>query len=187
MDQKDSFEFMIVGLGGMGALFAGRTLAETAMSKYKHVLYFPNYGPQMRLGDSECTVIISNQHIRSHCIMNPESVIVMGAIPLLKFESRMPPGGMMIFDGTVQPSTPSRSDVKTYSIPATQTATNLGDRLVANFVLLGAYVEATNVVPLEKIEKYLNVRMSGVKKEVALALNKAALWEGSRLMVESKN
>jgi len=186
MGQKDRFELMIVGLGGLGALFAGRALAEAGMSRYRHALYFPNYGPYMRLGDSECTVTLSNEEISSHCTMNPEAVIVMGAVPLSKFEPRMPEGGLMIVDSTVQPGKPARKDVKYYFIPASQVATELGNKLGANFVLLGAYLQAKKAASIEDVEKYLDVRMEGEKRKTARELNKAALREGARLMAAYK-
>jgi 2-oxoglutarate ferredoxin oxidoreductase subunit gamma len=182
MTEKDRYELMIVGLGGLGALFAGRALAEAGISRYKHALYFPNYGPYMRLGDSECTVTLSNREISSHCTMNPEAVIVMGAVPLSKFEPRMPEGGMMIVDSSLQPGEPARKDVKYYFIPASKVAADLGNKLGANFVLLGAYIQSTQAVALEDVEKYLDIRMEGEKRKTARELNKTALREGARLM-----
>ncbi len=186
MGKKDRFEMMIVGLGGLGALFAGRALAEAGMQRYKNVLYFPNYGPYMRLGDSECTVFLSDREITAHCTMNPEAVIVMGAVPLAKFEPRMPAGSLMIVDSSVQPGKPERKDVKYVFIPATRIADDLGNKLGANFILLGAYIQATDAVTIGDVEKYLDVRMAGEKRKQARELNKAALREGARRMAEYK-
>jgi 2-oxoglutarate ferredoxin oxidoreductase subunit gamma len=182
MGKKNRFDLMIVGLGGLGALFAGRSLAEAGMNSYKHALYFPNYGPYMRLGDSECTVSLSDKEITSHCTLNPEAVIVMGAVPLAKFEPRMPAGGMMIVDSTLQPGKPTRKDVGYYFIPATQVATDLGNKLGANFVLLGAYIRKTRAVALEDVERYLDIRMEGEKRKRVRELNKKALRQGAKLM-----
>jgi 2-oxoglutarate ferredoxin oxidoreductase subunit gamma len=186
MRKKDRFELMIVGLGGLGALFAGRALAEAGMQRYKNVLYFPNYGPYMRLGDSECTVILSDNEITAHCTMNPEAVIVMGAVPLAKFESRMPAGSLMIVDSSVQPGKPSRKDVKYVFVPATRVANDLGNKLGANFVLLGAYIQATDAVAIGDVDEYLNVRMAGDKRKQARELNQSALREGTKHMSEYK-
>ena len=184
MEQKNHFELMVAGLGGQGALFIGRLLAEAALSKYKNVNFFPNYGPQMRLGPSECTVTISDKEITSPVTMTPETVIIMGAAPLASFEARMAPGTTMILDSSVLKTKSKRKDVKVFYLPATKAATELGNMAVTNLVLLGAYLEASQVVPLETAEATLERRMAGGRREAMLSLNKAALREGAKLMAE---
>lgn len=184
MGQKNHFELMVAGLGGQGALFIGRLLSEAALSKYKNVSFFPNYGPAMRLGPSECTVTISDEEITSIVTITPEAVIIMGPASLASFEARMAPGSMMILDSSVLQAKSKREDVKAFYIPATNAATKLGNMTVANLVLLGAYLEASQVIPLEMVEAALEKRMAGGRREAMLSLNKAALREGARLMAE---
>lgn len=184
MGKKNHFELMIAGLGGQGALFIGRLLAEAALSKYKNATFFPNYGAQMRLGPSECTVTISDNEITSPMTMTPAAVIIMGVAPLASFETRMAPGSMMILDSTLLKTKIKRKDLKLFYIPATKAATELGDMAVTNLVLLGAYLEASQAVPLETVEAALQRRMAGGRREAMLSLNKAALREGAKLMVE---
>ncbi len=186
MGQKNDFKLMVAGLGGQGALFIGRLLAEAALSRYKHANFFPNYGSQMRLGPSECTVTISDEEITSPVTMTPEVAIIMSAAPLGSFEARMAPGSMMLLDSSVLRTKTKREDVKVFYIPATETATKLGNMAVANLVLLGAYLEASQAVPLEIVEAALERRMAGGRREDMLSLNKAALREGVRLMAEYK-
>ena len=184
MGQKNGFQLMVAGLGGQGALFIGRLLAEAAMSKYKNVNFFPNYGPAMRLGPSECTVTVSDAEITTPVTMTPEAAIIMGAAPLAGFEAKMAPGSMMILDSSVLRTKSKKRDVKVFYIPATEAATKLGNMAVANLVLLGAYLEASKAVSLETVEAALERRMAGGRREDMLSLNKAALREGTRLMAE---
>jgi len=184
MGQKNNFKLMVAGMGGQGALFIGRLLAEAALSRYKHANFFPNYGSQMRLGPSECTVTVSDEEITSPVTMTPEVAIIMSAAPLGSFEARMAPGSMMLLDSSVLRTRTKREDVKVFYIPATETATKLGNMTVANLVLLGAYLEASQAVPLEIVEAALERRMAGGRREDMLSLNKAALREGIRLMAE---
>ncbi len=184
MEQKNGFQLMVAGLGGQGALFIGRLLAEAALSKYKNVNFFPNYGPAMRLGPSECTVTISDAEITSPVTMTPKAAIIMGAASLASFEARMAPGSMMILDSSLLRTKSKKRDVKVFYMPATETATKLGNMAVANLVLLGAYLEVSKVVPLEIVEATLERRMAGSRREDMLSLNKAALREGAKLMAE---
>jgi 2-oxoglutarate ferredoxin oxidoreductase subunit gamma len=180
MEQK--IELIVSGLGGQGLLTTGWLLAEAAMSKYRHVLFFPNYGPMMRGGDSECTVILSNEDIGSPAVYNPTSAIVMSAGALSQLENRLKSGGMMFLDSTIISAEVSREDLKAFYIPATKVAMELGGRQAANLVLLGAYVEATRAVPLESVEEMMKKRLKGSRGEALVSLNKKALREGARLI-----
>ena len=184
MGQKNGFQLMVAGLGGQGALFIGRLLAEAALSSYRNVNFFPNYGPAMRLGPSECTVTISDAEITSPVTLTPEAAIIMGAAPLESFEGKMAPGSMMILDSSVMATKSKNRDVKVFYIPATEAATRLGNMAVTNLVLLGAYLEASKAVSLEIVEATLERRMAGGRRQDMLSLNKAALREGARLMAE---
>ena len=187
MADKNHFELMVVGLGGQGALFIGRLLAQAAMPMYEHVSYFPNYGAAMRLGDSECTVILSPEPISSPVVLNPEAAIIMGPAPLAKFEKRMSPGAAVILDSSVATSEIERKDINVFYIPASKAAGELGSRQVTNLVLLGAYVEVSKAVPLERVEAELEKVFAGERREAMLALNKAALREGAKLIANYGN
>ena len=181
---KQKIELMVAGVGGQGLLTTGWLFAEAAMPNYKHVLYFPNYGPMMRGGESECTVILSNEEIGSPVVYNPASAIVMGKVALTRLEGRLKSGGTMFVDSSVVPDRVSREDITVFYIPATRMAIDLGDRRVANLVLLGAYLEATKVLPLEAIETHLEKQLAGKKGEAILKFNKQALREGAKLIAE---
>lgn len=179
---EEKIELMVSGLGGQGLLTTGWLLAEAAMSKYRHVLYFPNYGPMMRGGDSECTIILCDEEIGSPAVYNPASAIVMGANAFNQLENRLKPGGTIFVDSSLVPAKVGREDLKAFYIPATKVAIEIGDHRVANLILLGAYLEATKVIPLEAIEAELEKRLVGKKGEALLSLNKQALREGAKLI-----
>lgn len=181
METKPKFlQVIISGLGGQGALLFGQLLVEAGMSKYKYVGYFPQYATIMRGGESECTVTLSNNEIDSLMTLEPQTAVVM-AVPKLKiYEKRVKPGGLLMIDSTVVSEKVDRKDITVYYIPATQASADLGDKKVANLVFLGAYLEATKAVSLEKIEEVMKKKLKG--KESMLALNKRALEEGARLI-----
>ncbi len=186
MKQKGQFQLMVVGLGGFGALMTGKLLAEAAMSRYKYVTYLANYGPLVRMGESECTVILSEEEIGSPVVLQPQALIVMGPVPPAQFERRLRPGGTVFLDSTFISQKLPREDITAYYIPATKAAQGLGDSRVANLVFLGAYLEAAKTAPLELVEQLLEKRLKGGRREALLPLNKSALREGARLMIEYK-
>jgi 2-oxoglutarate ferredoxin oxidoreductase subunit gamma len=179
---EGKIELMVAGIGGQGLLTTGWLLVEAAMSKYRHVLFFPNYGPFMRGGDSECTIILSDDEIGSPAIYNPTAAIVMGSESFTQLEKRLKPGGTIFIDSSLISAKVSREDLKAFYIPATKLAVELGGKQVANLILLGAYLEATKVLPLEAIEVELEKKLMGKRGETLLSLDKQALREGAKLI-----
>lgn len=185
MNDKPYFELTIAGLGGQGALTIGRLLAEAGMSTYKHVSYFPNYGASMRGGESECTIILSNDAISAPLMLEPTSVILMGAAPLAEFEKRIRPGGILFIDSSLVSRKVTREDLRVIYLPAVKSATDMGSNQVANFIFLGAYLEATKAVSVEVIEQALEKKLGGGRREALLALDKQALREGMRMVIQA--
>jgi len=184
-------DVMMAGLGGQGVITIGRLLAEAGMKVYSNVLCFPKYGAAMRGGESECTVIFSEEEIPSPAVYRPQAAIIMttGTVlaPILKeFESRVKPGGTIILDSSIVQDRIQRDDVKVFYIPASSAAHKLGSRQVANFILLGAYLEASKAVPIEVVEKTLGKTMAGSRRRSLLPLNKKALRKGAELMANYK-
>ncbi|MDY6968044.1 MAG: 2-oxoacid:acceptor oxidoreductase family protein [Spirochaetota bacterium] len=178
----DYYELMIIGTGGRGVLLIGRLLAEAGMDYYKQALFFPNYAPAMRGGESECTVILSNDKINSPVMFEPDAAIAMTSSSLMLIEKRVKPGGILILDSSVITEKVSRDDINTYYIPASQKAVDVGGEQAANMVLLGAYIEHSKAVPLSILENALDKRLQGESKNPILTLNKAALNEGAKFM-----
>ena len=175
-------ELMIAGTGGRGVLLVGRLVAQAGMDRYRHVLFFPNYAPAMRGGESECTVMLSDSPFGSPVRFEPACAIVMTGSALTLMQDRVKAGGVLIMDTSVMSDKVPRNDITSYAIPATEKAVDLGGNQAANMVLLGAYLELSRAVPLDLVEKALDARLQGESKHHALMLNKRALNEGAELM-----
>jgi 2-oxoglutarate ferredoxin oxidoreductase subunit gamma len=186
MPKGKSFTVMIGGLGGQGALLFGRLLAEAGMAKYKNVLFFPNYGGLVRGGASECTVTLSNERISSPVVLEPEAAIAMSAVSLKDYGKRLKPRGMLFLDVAVTPPKISRKDIKLIDIPATRAAIELGDNRVANLIFLGAYLKLSGVGSLELVEKVLEKKLAGGRRDALLALDKQALRRGAELASQTQ-
>ena len=178
------FELTIAGRGGQGALIIGRLLAEAGMSIYRYVTYFPNYGAAMRGGESECTVILSHREITSPAVLQPSAVILLGQTTLGEFEKRVRSNGLMMLDSSLVTQNVARDDLEVSYLPATKTAADLGNSRAANFVFLGAYLEATKAMPLPICEEALERKMAGKGSATLLYIDKQALRKGAELTKE---
>lgn len=148
------------------------------MSIYRYVTYFPNYGAAMRGGESECTVILSHREITSPAVLQPSAG---------EFEKRVRPNGLMMLDSSLVTQKVARDDLEVSYLPATKTAADLGNSRAANFVFLGAYLEATKTMPLEICEEALERKMAGKGSETLLYIDKQALRKGAELTREKKS
>ena len=182
----DYNEVMIIGTGGRGVLLIGRLLVEAGMNQYKNALFFPNYAPAMRGGESECTVILSNNYISSPVKYEPSYAIAMTKSALTTIENRLKSGSFLILDSSVISEKVTNENIKTYYIPATEKAVELGGNQAANMVLLGSYIELSKAISLEHVEKALDNRLQGEAKRSILSLNKATLNEGAKMMKNYK-
>jgi len=174
-------EVIMAGIGGKGILTSGQLLARAGLAQYKYATWLPSYGVMMRGGASECTVILSDEEIASPMIPLADSVIVMGAGYLKAFEGRVRPGGVLVFDTAGLAEGVQREDITPLGVPATEMGVSMGDVRVANMILMGAYVEATKVLPPQLIEDEIERRMGGMA-----SLNTEAFRRGIRLVVEAK-
>jgi 2-oxoglutarate ferredoxin oxidoreductase subunit gamma len=149
-------EIMIAGFGGQGALFAGQILAYTAMDVDLMVTWIPSYGPEMRGGTANCTVIISDEEIGSPLVMNPKAAIVLNLPSLDKYEPLVVPGGILVANASLIDRGPGRTDIENIFIPAQEIAESLGNKRLINMVALGALIDRLPIVPIEAIEKALD-------------------------------
>jgi len=181
MEQKglNTIAVSIAGVGGQGILTIGRLLVEAAMPIYKYVVYFPLYSGTMRGGMCECTVSLSNVASPAYTTLNPSATIIMSSAALKEYEKRVRPGGLVILDSFIVTDKVSRGDVKVFYIPATGIALDIGNRQVANLVLLGAYLEITKILTVESVEKALEERLGGTRRAKLLSFNKEALRRGA--------
>ena len=177
-------EVIMTGLGGGGILTSGTLLAEAATTKYKNVTWFPSYAISKRGGLVECTVIFSNDEVASPLLSQADGVIVAEAAQFKDFENRVRPGGTMIVESAGLKTKAERKDIKVIEVPAIETAIGIGGTSQGgNLVLLGALIEATEIIPHQLITQELEKSFAG--KEKALKNNIRAFEEG-RNIVKSK-
>jgi len=171
-------ETIIAGFGGQGVLFAGKLLAFAGLQAGYEVTWLPSYGPEMRGGTANCTVIISDSEIGSPQVRNPKAAIVLNQPSLDKYEPLVQRGGYLIINQSMVNRSAQRSDLQVISIPGTQVAEELGDKRLTNMVLLGGLVKSTGFVALEAVEQALKSE-STEKQLKLLELNVKALHKGA--------
>jgi 2-oxoglutarate ferredoxin oxidoreductase subunit gamma len=177
-------ELIISGFGGQGALFAGTLLAYTALENGKHVTWIPSYGPEMRGGTAHCTVIVADEEIGSPVVRRPAGVIVMNIPSLQRYESLVQPGGALIVNSSLVDRPPERQDLQARMIPANEIAEQLGDKRMANMVLLGAYLAVQPLFTLEQVGASLEKHIPAHRRNL-LGKNLQALRRGTELAAEA--
>jgi len=174
---------IISGFGGQGVMLMGRLLAYAGMIEGKKVAWMPSYGPEMRGGTANCTVLISTEEIGSPIISHPKVLIAMNQPSLDKFEPNVSEDGLIVLNNSLIEREVKRNDVKVIRIPADNIADKLGNSRAANMVVLGAYVKKSGIVKMDTIFKALEKALAGRNKKL-LELNKEALKQGAELAKE---
>lgn len=144
-------DVIIAGFGGQGLMFIGRLLAYSAMMEGRHVTWIPSYGPEMRGGTANCTVVVSSYPIGSPVIAHPRSAIVMNQPSYDTFKPRVSSGGILLMNSSLIKPGERRGDIAVVEVPANKIAAELGNDRVANMVMLGAYVATRRLVSDESI------------------------------------
>lgn len=168
-------EIIFAGFGGQGILSMGKFLAYAGMDADLNVSWLPSYGPEMRGGTANCSVILSKEPVGSPIVTEPSTVVVMNRPSLDKFEDSMVKGGLLIIDSDLINREPERKDIEVIKIPAQSEAEKLGSKKIANMILLGALVKKTGIVTMEQ----LLVALKAHGKEKFYEVNKAALAKGA--------
>jgi 2-oxoglutarate ferredoxin oxidoreductase subunit gamma len=159
-------------------MFAGQVLSYAAMDAGKEVTWIPSYGPEMRGGTANCTVVIADEEIGSPLVDQPPAVIVMNLPSLDKYESTVKPGGVLIVNSSMVDRAVTRKDITHLSIPCNEIAEEAGDKRMANIVATGALLALMPVLSLKEIEAALNAHMPGRHKNL-LPKNIDALKRGA--------
>ena len=165
------------GFGGQGVLSMGTTLATAAMLEGKYVTYFPAYGVEVRGGTANCTVVVSDEEIASPVASDPEFVVAMNQPSFARFQSILQPGGLLCVNSSIVNTETARTDIEVLAIPTMEMAEGLGTTKVANMILLGALVRASNMISYEAMLENL-VEILGEGKAKLLKLNREALALG---------
>lgn len=173
-------EIIISGFGGQGALFAGQLLAYGALAEGRHVTWIPSYGPEMRGGTANCTVIISDKEIGSPLTRHPTGALVLNPPSFDRFEPAMKKEGVLIVNTSLVATRSQRADIRVVYAPANEIASELGAIQLANVVMLGALIEATGMLKFETLDQVLDEHISARHRD-KLELNKRALRRGAEL------
>jgi 2-oxoglutarate ferredoxin oxidoreductase subunit gamma len=172
-------EAVFAGFGGQGVMLAGKLLAEVGMTLGKEVVWLPSYGPEMRGGTANCTVIIGDAPIASPIISNPRDAVVMNRPSLERFCPTQKANGFAVVNTSLISVRPERKDVKVIEVPANQIAIDAGTGKAANMVMLGAYVGATGLVPFDAVVAMAKHEFQ--KKAKLIPVNVKCLEEGYKL------
>ncbi|NCB52910.1 MAG: 2-oxoacid:ferredoxin oxidoreductase subunit gamma [Clostridia bacterium] len=168
-------KMFFAGSGGQGILLMGQMITYAAMNEDKEVTFLPSYGPEMRGGTANCTVVVSeDKPVSCPLIYEADAMVVMNLPSLIKFEKMVKPGGKLFVNTSLIELKPTRADIEIINVPANDIAIALGNARAANIVMLGAFRRATEVVSSEAIDHMLEKTFSG-KKAALLDLNKKAI------------
>ena len=148
-------EIIIAGFGGQGVLSMGKILAYSGLMENKEVTWMPAYGPEQRGGTANVTVIVSEERISSPILSHYDVAIVLNQPSLDKFESKLKPGGILIYDGFGIIKPPTRKDINVYRIDAMDKAAELKNSKVFNMIVLGGLLKVCPIVSTDGLNKAL--------------------------------
>ncbi|MDE5745060.1 MAG: 2-oxoacid:acceptor oxidoreductase family protein [Paramuribaculum sp.] len=174
-------EIIIAGFGGQGVLSMGKILAYSALTDNLEVTWMPSYGPEQRGGTANVTVILSDKLISSPVLDTFDTAVILNQQSLDKFESKVKPGGTLIYDSYGIHRPPVRTDINIYKVDAMEATFDLNNAKTYNMIVLGALLKIRPVVPLESV-------MTGLKKVLParhhhlLDLNRQAITKGMDLV-----
>ena len=172
------YKMFFAGSGGQGVLLMGQMVTHAAMLEDMQSTFFPSYGPEMRGGTANCTVVVSDKIVSCPFIYEADAVVAMNPPSLIKFEPMLKPGGVMLLNKSLIAQEAKRRDITIYEIPANELASELGNVRLANMIMLGAFIRATNIVTEASIEKVIDETI-GTKKAELRDINMRAyeLWK----------
>ncbi len=171
-------EVIISGFGGQGVMSIGKTMIEAGLAEGLYVSWLPSYGPEMRGGTANCSVVMSKKPVGSPVVVNPTELIAMNSPSLTKFEKAVIPDGIILINSSIVDIKPSRGDIKAYYIPCIEIANEIGNPKVANMAMLGAYLEATRALKFETVHDMLKHIFHGPKEKL-ISLNLKAMEAGA--------
>jgi 2-oxoglutarate ferredoxin oxidoreductase subunit gamma len=168
---------VIAGFGGQGVLFAGQLLAYAGMAYGRYVTWIPSYGPEMRGGTANCTVIISDEPIGAPIVSQPDIALVFNQPSLAKYEPLLKPEGLLVINSDIVTTQAVRSDIEVVYIPANSIAVEMGSVKMLNMAALGALLAKRPLLPLSVVEEALANHLPAAKAHL-LASNLQVLRKG---------
>ena len=176
-------EIIISGFGGQGVLSMGKILAYSGLMDDKEVTWMPAYGPEQRGGTANVTVIVSDEKISSPILSKFDIAIVLNQPSLEKFEPKLKPGGILIYDGYGILNPPTRKDITVYRIDAMDKAAEMKNPKVFNMIVLGGLLKVAPVVSTKGVEKAL-FKTLPERHHAMIPLNMQAIEEGGKIIAQ---
>ena len=170
-------EIICAGFGGQGVMLIGQLLAYGGMIEGKEVTWFPSYGPEMRGGTANCSVVISDQPVGSPIVSEPNGLIAMNGPSLEKFKTAVKPGGVIVYNSSLMDGVVELPGVTLLAVPTNDLAQELGNVKIGNMVALGAFLGLKKVLTLSSIEKAL-AQVLPERRHHLIPLNNSALRKG---------
>ena len=176
-------EIIIAGFGGQGVLSMGKILAYSGIMQGQEVSWMPSYGPEMRGGTANVTVIVSDERISSPILTQYDTAVILNQQSMDKFEETVKPGGVLLYDPNGILHHPTRTDIKIYKIEGAKIAAEMGNSKIFNMVILGGYMHVKPIVKLENV-------IAGLKKSLPeryhklIPLNEDAITQGMKSVIE---
>jgi 2-oxoglutarate ferredoxin oxidoreductase subunit gamma len=177
-------EIIIAGFGGQGVLSMGKILAYSGLMEDKEVTWMPAYGPEQRGGTANVTVIISDSKISSPILSKYDVAIILNQPSLEKFEQRVKPGGILIYDGYGIINPPTRKDIKIYRIDAMDAANEMNNSKTFNMIVLGGLLKVLPMVSIESVLKGLKKTLPE-RHHHLIPMNEEAIRKGMSLIKEA--
>ena len=170
-------QMIFAGFGGQGVLLMGQLIAYAGMVMGKEVSGMPSYGPEMRGGSANCSVVVSDEPVGSPRVEDADVVVAMNKPSLAVFEKSVVPGGLLIYNSSLIDVQPTRTDIHVAAIPANDIAAELGSAKVTNMVMLGAVAELTGDFTAEELVDAMRHKF-GPSKEHMMPKNREAIERG---------
>ncbi|MDR3313204.1 MAG: 2-oxoacid:acceptor oxidoreductase family protein [Oscillospiraceae bacterium] len=172
-------QILLAGFGGQGVLFAGKFLAYAGLFEGRQVSWLPSYGPEMRGGTANCSVILADEPIGSPIVLAPDLLLAMNLPSFNRFAQAVKPGGRLFIDSSLVDVRNTRDDVEAYYVPATQLSSSEGLNGLANMILLGKLLAVTHLCNQETIDAAMRKTVPANKQQL-LEANLRALALGGR-------
>jgi len=168
---------VISGFGGQGVLFAGQLLAYAGMDNGKHVTWIPSYGPEMRGGTANCTVIVSDEPIGAPIVAQPDVAVVLNLPSFEKYEGLVKPGGLLVVNSSLVNAACLRDDIEVVTVPANEIAEELGSVKMMNMAAIGALLAKRPFLTFPQIQQTLKDHLPAGKQNL-LAANIQVMQKG---------
>lgn len=178
-------EIIISGFGGQGVLSMGKILAYSGLMEEKEVTWMPAYGPEQRGGTANVTVIVSDERISSPILSKYDVAIVLNQPSLDKFQPKIKPDGILIYDGNGIVNPPSRTDIQVYRIDAMEQAAEMKNAKVFNMIVLGGLLKVCPVVSTDGLQKALYKSLPE-RHHHMIPLNMQAVDMGMKLITKQR-